>query len=381
MSESVKHELYMTREQKDVFARALDIAYECTQLNQEVRMLCTTKDELIRDKQNEAWVRYQELFRVMKNLIDDAWGNKELVEFFRGSYEVYFNEYTLLKNDVSHLLGVNNVQKYLILPKGQEEDIFTDILTELHVYEGNNIHLLDQMGRDQSQVAKYFTELFTVLRRALMFVKKIFFIAETNDSFSFYLTPFIRVRWLAMTIDSEPSKVEMQALLCFEKWSKDLIGLLAPYHQSMRRDESTSNVKMDFQNKFSSYTASLASFLASKEGLLLNSALTAKAQEVFGDSEEPNKFLTSVTSALSREEIKYKSLARNDFLKVLFNVINNMVDIVSLIDALMPILSHNACELALLVNFIKRFGLKLFLTHCFFKLHLFNEYKRKGLLS
>ena len=75
-----------------------------------------------------------------------------------------------------------------------------------------------------------------MIRQALNFVKKVFFVAENSEDFSFSLTPLVRVRWVAMMMtEREPNREELLYLVLLESKTKDLINLLGSVASETRR--------------------------------------------------------------------------------------------------------------------------------------------------
>jgi len=375
-------DVQLTVEQKEAMVEAVTLAQVCSDLNKKIRASPWRAEIALSEDFQQAWGHYEELLRMMKRLIQESKGGSA-EDLFKGFHEIYLQEYTGLKADVSDIYNQGSLQRHFVSPVGDEE-IYTDLLAEMKEYEEKRLPLLADLFNDK-QCKAYFSGLIPIMRRCFNFIKRIFFVAETSENFGFWLTPMVRVKWQAMMmVEKEPEREELNMLALLEAKAKDLCnllgGLASEVRQKRQSGQDLSYEKIDTLNKFSAYIKNISEFLKSREMQMFSGGLVERAGGVLRDEEKAG-LLSTIQLAIKGDEGKLVSLPRNTYLCSLFNIVNNMLEGLGVVEGLLDMMSGNVYELTVYIGFLKRYGLRLFLVESFTRLDRYNEYRRKLLVN
>ena len=382
-------DLELTPHQKEAMVSVSALADKVGDLNKKIRAGLARDESALNLGLTEAWGIYEDLLSTLRDVMLGLQKGTPAFEMFKSCHDCYFSEFNSLKVDVNEIFRRAQARRVFLQPTTQEEEAYTDLLTETRVFEENNLTSFDPFPRaetGQKNLKTYYSTLIGLMRKSLNFIKKVFFIAETTEEFGFLLTPLVRVRWAAMmAADKTPNKEEIHHMSIIETKSRDLLSLLSASVSEVKNKRNTGQdltyERIDIQNKFSMFTKNLCETLSTRELTTYNITLSNKCGSVIqGDvADEKSSIFSMVSNAIKGEEMTFVPLQRNKYLATLYNICNNCLEGLSLIDSVLDFLTKNAYELTLYINFVKKYALKLFLIEAFHKLDKFNEHRRKGL--
>lgn len=96
----------MSDYERQCFKRVLELNNNAIQVSKGLRTESFKNRDQMLSQFSSNWANYEELFSIMKSLIQTSRG--ELNQFFTGCYESYVNDYNLLKADMGDLLLKND---------------------------------------------------------------------------------------------------------------------------------------------------------------------------------------------------------------------------------------------------------------------------------
>lgn len=382
-------ELELSAYQKEAMASISIMAEKAGELNKKIRTGIAVDESALNHGLTEAWALYEDLLATLREVMLGVHKGTPAYEMFKSCHDCYFSEFNALKADVNDIFRRSQARRVFLQSTNVEEESFTDLLTETRVFEEKHLPTLDPFPRSESgqkNLKTYYSTLVGLIRKSLNFIKKVFFVAETSEEFGFLLTPLVRVRWIAMmATEKTPSKEELHHLAIIETKTKDLLALLSPLVSEVKKKRNEGQdltyEKVDIQNKFSMFAKNICDTLNSRELVAYNLTLSNKCGSVVQDevAEDKHSIFSMVSNALKGEDLNFVPVQRNKHLTLIYNICNNCLEGLALVDSVIDFLAKNAYELTLYINFVKKYALKMFLIEAFHRLDRFNEHRRKGL--
>lgn len=362
-----------------------DLAGQCACLADELRREPLTAGTIKSEKFIDIWSGYHDLLQRMPVIIEDPLMPREKKAELRTEYRGYFKAFQAVKDDVTEVYNMSKDVGLMIPVGNTDEQSLSDLINDVRIYEEKNAELLSNSLLDDKTAKTFFKGLFTVLKKALNFVKMLFFNGETVEDYVFGVTPFVRLRWTAMLLaDKDAGKEEACQLVLVEAKSRDLVRMLGSEtllakNKKAAGEESAAD-KINLQNKFSNYIRNLADTLATREISSLNAAQFSKAMVVL-EEDRDETLITKLKSSLPiMDDITKFGQKLPAQMALILAIVSNLIEGISVAEDLIDLVPINPYEFGLFAHFAKKFGLKLFLTECFSRLDKFNEFRRKGIL-
>lgn len=383
------NEIQLTEAQRITFSQCLQTAGECSEENKKLRDGTCTAETIYTEQFNQLWSKYSDLLTTLMTLINESRGTQANLLFTK-SYEVSLAEYFALKEDFSIISKQAQVKRTLLVPQENKEQIFSDLLHEIKIYEEKNLHLISDRSQQSNKNSKtFFLGLLKRLKAALQFIRSIFYTTEASsvaDSLSFYLTPLVKISWLAlMQVENDSNKDELLSMANIDSQAESLIFSLSELSTKIKNQRAaghdSASDNLQAQNLFSGFCKNLAESMISKDSNQYYGRITDRIGRVLAQEEEKTDFFGSISMAIKGDEVKYEPLNRNSTLKVIFSTIEKMYQGIEILETLIDPLAANFYEITLYVNFVKRFGLKMFLAFAFHRLDRFNEQRKKGFIG